>query len=126
MQSRSLGLALALSVSAFGVACRSTNAYEVGRESDSVDLVVQNDNFAEMDIYAIASGLATRVGSVQGLATERFALNSSVYNASDLRIVGAPVGGNGRASTGPIVVHRGSTIRFTIANLLAASSVSIQ
>lgn len=126
MRARNCILAIAVSLGIFGSGCRSTNAYEVGREADAVGLVVQNDNFADMDIYAVASGLATRVGTVTGGRTERFDLSASVYNASDLRIVGTPIGGNGRASTGPIVVNRGSTIYFTIAPMMSASSVSIR
>jgi hypothetical protein len=125
MHARIRLLALAISLGTFSTACRSSNAYEVGRDAEAVGLVVQNDNFADMDIYAVASGLATRVGTVNGGRTERFDLSSSLYNASDLRIVGAPIGGNGRASTGSIVVHRGNTIHFTIAPMLGASSVSI-
>ena len=118
--------ALALSLGTLTVGCRSTNAYEVGRDAEAVGLVVQNDNFADIDIYAVASGLGTRVGTVPGGTTQRFDLSSSVYNASDLRIVGAPIGGNGRASTGSIVVHRGNVIHFTIAPLISASSVTVQ
>jgi len=126
MRARLPLLAILLSLGTLSTACHSNNAYEVGRDADAVGLVVQNDNFADMDIYAVASGLATRIGTVSGGRTERFDLNASLYNASDFRIVGTPIGGNGRASTGPIVVTRGSTIHFTITPLLSASSVSIR
>lgn len=107
-------------------ACRSNNAYEVGRDAQAVGLVVKNEGFADVDVYAVASGLATRVGTVNGGNTRRFDLNASIYSTPDLRIVATPIGGNGRASSGPIVVNRGNTIYFTIAPFLSASTVLIR
>ncbi|MDQ2667037.1 MAG: hypothetical protein M3Z05_13635 [Gemmatimonadota bacterium] len=126
MNARILLLPLTLSLAILTPACRSTNAYDLGSEADRVGVVVQNDNFADFDLYAVASGLATRLGTVNGGSTQHFDLNSSMYNASDFRIVGTPIGGNGRASTGPLAVTRGRTIYFTIAPLISASSVSIR
>jgi hypothetical protein len=65
-------------------------------------------------------------GRLHAQRTRRFALDQSVFQASDTRIVGTPLGGNGRASTGPIIVHRGQTVFFTIKTTLRASTVSIE
>ena len=126
MNARRFLLPLALSLATVTCACRSNNSYETGQEPDAVGLVVRNEGFVDFDVYAVASGLATRIGTVTGGNTQRFELSSSIYNASDLRIVGTPMGGNGRASTGPLSVSRGRTIYFTIAPLVSASSVSIR
>ncbi len=120
-----LGLALALP-SLSSTACRSGGAYEADSVPDAIGLVVRNDNSYDMDVYAVADGLATRVGDVNGNATKRFALSSSMYGASDFRVVATPIGGNGRASTGPIVVSRGSTVYFTVSPSLRQSTVSIR
>ena len=124
---RSLLLALSIGlVAPLSVACRSSNAYDVNNaEPDRVLLTVKNDNFLEADIYAVSNGLATRIGAVSGLSTKEFALNSTLYTATDFRIVAAPIGGNGRASSGSLPVHAGQTIEFTIGNRLAASHADI-
>jgi len=107
-------------------ACRSGTPFDEDVVADNkVHLVVKNESINEMDIYAVADGLATRVGTVPGLATKGFSLDQSFYQASDFRVVGTPFGGNGRASTGPINVSRGQTIDFTIRTTLRASTVQI-
>jgi hypothetical protein len=118
---------LAISLSLGTQACRSGTPFDEENATDnSVHLIVKNESIDGMDIYAVADGLATRVGTVSGLATAGFTLNSSMYAASDFRVVGAPIGGNGRASTGSIIVSRGQTIDFTIRAALRTSTVSIQ
>jgi hypothetical protein len=119
-------LALAGLLLAAAPACRSANPYAAGQEQDAVGLVVRNDNFADVDVYAIADGLPTRIGTVTGNSTARFDLSSSLYHATDLHIVGTPIGGNGRASSGPLQVGPGQTIMFTIAPVLRQSSASVR
>ncbi|MEO8621028.1 MAG: hypothetical protein ABI625_08175 [bacterium] len=119
-----LGLAACLA-SASITGCRSGGAYDVGRVQDAVGLVVRNDNFYDVDVYAIADVLATRIGSVNGNATQRFELSPSLSGAADLRIVATPIGGNGRASSGQLFVSRGQTIFFTVAAQLRQSSATV-
>jgi hypothetical protein len=89
-------------------------------------LAVQNQNFDDIDVCAVAGGLATRIGTVTGNSTARFGLSDVLYNMPDFRIVATPIGGNGRASTGPISVSSGQTIQFTIAPVARMSSVMVR
>lgn len=92
----------------------------------AVGLVVQNENFYDMDVYVVSEGVATRVGDVTGNSTARFRLDPSFFPANELRIVATPVGGNGRAFSGPLNVAPGQTIRFTIGPTLRQSSATIR
>ena len=92
----------------------------------AVGLVVQNQNFYDMDLYVVSEGLATRIGDVTGNSTARFTLDPSFFPSSELRIIATPVGGNGRASSGPLSVGPGQTITFTIAPVLRQSSATIR
>jgi hypothetical protein len=112
--------------SAASLACRSAGPYDVAQQANSATLVVQNQNFNDVDVYAVAGGLATRIGTVTGNSTARFGLSEALYNSPDFRIVATPIGGNGRASTGPISVSSGQTIEFTIAPVLRMSSVMVR
>ena len=126
---RQFSVAIALSLlSVTGPqACRSANPYDVDQaQPDMAVLVVKNENLNDMDIYALSSGLPTRVGSITGLSTARFALSPSLYGASDFRLIATPLGGNGRASSGPLTVRSGSTIDFTIGSRLAQSTASVR
>jgi hypothetical protein len=112
--------------SATTFACRSASPYDVAQQANTVTLVVQNQNFNDMDVYAVAGGLATRIGTVTGNSSARFGLSDALYNAPDFRIVATPIGGNGRASTGPVHVSSGQTIEFTIAPVARMSSVMVR
>jgi hypothetical protein len=92
----------------------------------AVGLVVQNQNFYDMDVYVVSEGVATRVGDVTGNSTARFRLDPSFFPSNELRIVATPVGGNGRAFSGPLTVGPGQTIVFTVAPILRQSSASIR
>lgn len=92
----------------------------------AVGLVVQNQNFYDMDIYVVSQGVATRVGDVNGNSTARFRLDPSFFPSNELRIVATPVGGNGRAFSGPLNVGPGQSIVFTVAPVLRQSSAVIR
>ena len=120
-------LAAALIIMPLAQSCRSHNAYEVDpTQPDMVILQVRNDNFLDMDIYALSSGLPTRIGTVTGLSSARFALSSSLYGSSDFRIIATPVGGNGRASSGPLVLRGGQVVEFNIGTRLAQTTTFVR
>jgi len=107
-------------------ACSHPN--EAGGElapATSIGLQVKNQNFYDMDVYAVSQGLATRVGTVTGNSTRTFMLHPSLAS-QDLRIVATPIGGNGRASSGLVQAGEGQTIVFTIGSTLRNSSVLIR
>jgi len=91
----------------------------------SIGLTVMNQNFLDMDVYAVSDGLATRIGTVTGNNTRSFSLHPSLASR-DLRIVATPIGGNGRASSGEVIVSPGQTIEFKIGSILRNSSVSVR
>ena len=125
---RRVAIAIMLASPAAFTACRSSNAYDVeNRKPEDAMLIVENQNFYDVDIYALSSGLPTRIGTVSGTSgTARFALNATIIGASDFRLVAAPIGGNGRASSGPLLVGPGRTIKFTITPSLAQSHAEVQ
>jgi len=94
--------------------------------STAIGLRVRNNNFLDMDVYAVSAGLATRVGTVTGNTTKNFILDASMADGQDFRIVATPIGGNGRASTGNVSVSPGQLIDFTIGSTLRNSSVFIR
>jgi len=123
---RVLAISLSLLASLAVWSCRSGNPYELGSvEGGGATLEVVNQNFSDMDVYAVAGGLATRVGTVTGNSTSKFALHSSMISADGLRVVASPIGGNGRASSGNLSVSPGQTIRFTIGVSLRLSHAEV-
>jgi hypothetical protein len=125
---KSLTLAATLASTIGLSACRSGNPYDIAnRQANDVMLIVENQNFADVDIYALSSGLPTRIGTVSGgNTTARFALSPTVTTAVDFRLVATPIGGNGRASSGPLAASPGRTIKFTIGPSLGTSHAEVQ
>jgi hypothetical protein len=106
----------------------SRNQFEAAGDVAPANMIgvhVQNDNFLDVDVYAVSEGLSTRLGSVTGNSSHMFAIDASLA-AQDLRIVATPIGGNGRASTGSINVSPGQTIEFRVGSTLRNSSVVIR
>lgn len=111
---------------AIGGCHRGTFANPPAGTQGTVGLVVQNQNFYDMDVYVVSEGLATRIGDVGGNSSAHFTLDPSFFPSSEFRIIATPVGGNGRASSGPLSVGPGQTINFTIAPVLRQSSATIR
>lgn len=124
---RKVAVALMLIGPTVFTACRSSNAYDVANsQTGDVMLVVENQNFYDVDIYALSSGLPTRIGTVSGAnGRARFALNPTITGASDFRLVATPIGGNGRAGSGPLMVSPGKTVIFTITPSLSQSHAEV-
>jgi hypothetical protein len=103
-----------------------TSTGEVAPAEGSVGLVVHNDNYADMDVYVVSEGLATRIATVTGNSVQRFWLDPSFFPTDQLRIVATPIGGNGRASSGALSVSSGQTIDFTIAPSMRQSTATVR
>ena len=127
MKAKYLALALAATVSTIPVAACSRSYTEAGdvAPANGLSLHVANQNFLDLDVYAVADGVATRVGTVTGNSARDFRIAGSYANRS-LRIVATPIGGAGRATTGSLNVAGGQTIDFRIGSVLTNSSVIIR
>lgn len=122
-----IGLFAAAATLSTAAAC-SHNTYEAAGEvapANSVGLRVSNSNFLDMDVYAVSEGLSTRLGTVTGNSSRTFVLPPA-YATQSLSIVATPIGGTGRASSGPLAVSPGQTIDFRIGSVLSNSTVFIR
>ncbi|MEP6494199.1 MAG: hypothetical protein ABJF01_16060 [bacterium] len=93
--------------------------------SNAVFVKVSNNNYLDMDVFAVSRGVSTRLGMVTGNGSGSFVIDRSL-GGSDVRIVANPIGGSGRATTGSLAVAPGQTIDFRIAPALGNSSVIIR
>jgi hypothetical protein len=106
--------------------CRSANP----EPSDApvpqgLQLVVRNHNFADMVVWSVGNGAPARIGTVNGNNSGTVARSASMIGASEFRLMATPIGGSGRASSGPLVVMAGGTVVFTIESQLALSHAII-
>lgn len=95
-------------------------------DSNVVQVQIQSNYIGPLDVYLVSEGVATRLGDVSGPTTQTFVLDPAQFNINDIRIVAVPVGGYGRANSGPLNVRRGNIVQFNIAPVLRQSSVFIR
>lgn len=91
-----------------------------------ITLVLSNQNFADMTIYSVEVGRRARVGMVGGNSSATLNVSSSFFPGGRLNLVAVPIGGSGRAGTGPLMVNGGETVYFTITPQLSTSYASVQ
>jgi len=128
MRGKRVLIGLIAATATLPVASACSHTQEAGGEvapATAVGLHVKNENFLDMDVYAVSDGLATRLGTVTGNGSRNFVLDATLA-VQDFRIVATPIGGNGRASTGSVSVSPGQTIDFTIGSTLRNSRVFIR
>jgi hypothetical protein len=122
------GLLMGAMAAFTATACARTNQGEAAgtlAPANVVGLRVQNNNFLDVDVYAVSQGVPTRMGTVTGNSTKSFVVDGSLVT-QDFRVLAIPIGGSGQASTGAIIVSPGQTIEFTVGSILRNSTVSIR
>jgi hypothetical protein len=128
---RSRALALAL-VGLIAAGCGRTAGFAsagstLAPTTNGVSVVVQNDNFADVDVFVVRDGdVLWRLGMVTGESTEKFSVDQSLFPTGTLALIARPIGGSGTARTGSLVVDAGQTVAFTISPDLRASMATVR
>jgi hypothetical protein len=95
-------------------------------EARGVALVVRNENFADVTVYAVRDGTRARVGWVPGNSTARFTVSGALIPTGELNLVAFPLASTGAAASGRVLVREGQTVEFTISPQLAGSYATAQ
>lgn len=96
-------------------------------ESDREGIAVQidNQNFADMNIYVITGGQRLLLGSATGLAKTTLTIPAEVAKGSSrVRLIADPIGGAEPITTPLLVVPRGQSIFWTIGSDPATSTAT--
>ncbi len=104
----------------------SAAAPRVYVDSNVVQVQIQSNYIGPLDVYLVSEGVASRLGDVSGPTTQTFVLDPAQFDINDIRIVAVPIGGYGRANSGPLNVRRGNIVQFNIAPVLRQSSVFVR
>jgi hypothetical protein len=118
-----LGVALA-AVLGSG-ACAPLTQSAAGPETRAT-LLVENNNWADMNVFLVRDGMRTRVGSVPSLSRSLFVLSDAmVGGAGELRLLADPIGSSQVFVSQPIHVQPGQQVRFRLENNVQLSSYSV-
>ena len=89
-------------------------------------LHVKNQNFLDMNIAVVISGVSRRLGQVSGNSSADFKIDYMATVGQSITITGTPIGGRGIATSGPLNVGEGQMIEFEIGTTLRQSSATIR
>jgi hypothetical protein len=98
---------------------------EPAPKNDPIAVHVRNDNFLDMDVYAIVGGARRRLGMVSGNSAGDFSIDWDLSIGQSISVIAVPIGGRGTASTGSLNIGFGQMIDFTVASVLQQSRVSV-
>ncbi len=116
-----LALVLALGTAA----CGGGGKPSLGKASPRAMVHVANNNFADVTVYVVQSGMRWRLGTVTGLSRQRFTMPRMSYDAGDLYLLADPVGGSRSYLSPPVRVNAGEAVDLRLHPTLSMSSVSI-
>jgi len=117
-------LLVALTASACGSAGNAAPADGPTRATTTIE--VRNNNWMDMVVYVVRSGMRVRLGMVNSMNETRFRVPPNMLAAgSSVRLEAHPIGSNQSYVAPPVHVAPGQRIDFTIQNHLAISSISV-
>lgn len=123
-----IGMLAALTTASVATGCGSYTGGGAAGEvvpANAIEVQVKNENFLDMDVFAVSNGVSTRLGTVTGNSGRNFVLPPSV-TTNGVNIIATPIGGEGRATSGSLMVSPGETVEFRIGSVLANSAVYIR
>jgi len=93
---------------------------------DPILVHVKNENFLDMNIAVVVSGVSRRLGQVSGNSAADFRIDYMLTVGQSIVITGTPIGGVGIATSGPLNVGEGQMIEFEIGATLRQSTATIR
>jgi hypothetical protein len=88
---------------------------------------VANNNWLDINIYAVHSGARIRLGTVRSMTTVSFRLpESALATAGTIRLMADPIGSRRAHLTDRIVVQRGDRIQWNLENALPLSHYTVR
>jgi hypothetical protein len=123
MAVRTWALLLLLALANGGCAGRAKPS--LGKEPPPATVHVANNNFADVTVYVVQSGMRWRLGTVSGLSRQQFKMPRLAYDAGDLHLLADPVGGARSYLSPPVRVHPGQSVDLRLHATLSMSSISV-
>ncbi|HVX38647.1 MAG TPA: hypothetical protein VHB25_03655 [Gemmatimonadaceae bacterium] len=122
-----LRLAVLLLASLSPLACLHRNPNEqIAPRPDPIEVRVKNENYLDVNVALVVSGVSHRLGTVTGNAAGTFHVPYSLVQSESFYVVGTPIGGSERYVSPPVVVAEGQLIEFRIASFLRQSTVVVR
>ena len=95
-------------------------------QHEPIRVHVRNENFLDMNVAVVASGVSRRLGQVSGNGVGDFTINCNVANGQSISVTATPIGGSGRYTSPSLSVRRRPDDRVRIASMLRQSSAVVR
>src|SRR5215475_523513 len=118
----------ALALGLFALACLrhpQTGDDQPVEKADPIHIHVRNENFLDMNVYLVISGVNRRLGTVTGNGAGDFTVDWGITVGQSFSLLAVPIGGRGSANSGSLSIGLGQMIDFTVAPVLRQSTVSV-
>ena len=115
-------------LAATSFACAHRNDVPQGQPAPdaAVTVSVENNNWQDVDVYAVRSGQRYRLGSVTTANTASFTLPRELVDAPDLRFQIHPIGGAQDFLSGRVIANPGDVIQLKVGNAITHTSVLVR
>jgi hypothetical protein len=98
---------------------------EVDTRPEPIPVHVKNENFLDMNIAVVVSGVSRRLGNVVGNGSGDFTIDGTLALGQTLYLTATPIGGRGQATSGGLSVAPGQMIDFTVGSTLRQSVATV-
>ena len=93
---------------------------------DNAVLVVQNDHWLDVTIYAVRAGTRQRLGTVAGLGTQTLPIHTTIVGgAGTVRFVIQPIGSSDAYATEHVLVGPSDSVELHIRNPLRLTTFAV-
>jgi len=94
--------------------------------AEPIPVHVQNENFLDVNVFVVSSGVSRRLGQVSGNSAGDFKIAWSLANGQSISLTAIPIGGRGSATSGSLNVSPGQMIEFKIGSVLRQSTATVR
>lgn len=109
----------------FAVGCVHRNANEQVEHVPPITVHVKNENFLDMNVAVVVSGVSRRIGTVSGNASGDFHVAWNLLESQSFSLLATPIGGNGYYLSAPLNVASDQMIEMRIGSQLRQSTVVV-
>lgn len=104
----------------------AANRHSTGASPASdVYVMVTNQNWLDVAVYALRGGTRVRLGQVTGSGSARLRVPSSAIVAGQVQLMADPIGSNERYVTEVMSVAPDQRVQLTVASAMRLSSYSV-
>ena len=94
--------------------------------NDAVSVLVTNNNYSDVNVYAVRGGERIRLGTVTGNSSSTLTMDRAIYGVNDVSLIAIAIGGFGAARSGRLSLSAGDTVEFRIMPVLDQSNVFVR